>query len=45
MPSEPLIRVLETFDLSHSDIEHFLNGDENQLVGSHGDRKTVAHRR
>jgi hypothetical protein len=35
MPSEPLIRVLETFDLSQSDIEHFLNGEENQLVGTH----------
>lgn len=45
MPSEPLIRVLETFDLSHSDIEHFLNGDENQPVPIQHDRKAIAHRR
>ncbi|MDQ6661889.1 MAG: hypothetical protein M3Z24_13120 [Chloroflexota bacterium] len=25
MPAEPLVRVLETFDLSESDVEHFVN--------------------
>jgi hypothetical protein len=44
MPSEPLIRVLETFDLSHSNIEHFLNGDESRPATTHTDHKKVIAR-